>query len=197
MATMKVNLAGRPRSPDAEEKICNAAIELVAKIGYADTTIEKIAEKAKVAKTTIYRRWVSKAAMMVSVYERFVQPEIQIIGELSFREEMSQILHAVFAIYHKTSADIILGGLIAEAQNNPDTMTALKCGVIQQRRDILTNVISRAIQSNELSASLNEQDISDLIVAMIWHRLLTNRQHLNSAFIETMINYVMAIGNPE
>src|SRR5712664_544992 len=56
---------GRPRSAQANRAIIDAIVELLVDRGYREVTIEAVAARAGVAKTTIYRRWPSKAEMVV------------------------------------------------------------------------------------------------------------------------------------
>ncbi|MDB0047732.1 TetR/AcrR family transcriptional regulator [Porticoccaceae bacterium] len=185
---------GRPRSLEVDESILNAAADLVSERGYAATSIESIATRAKVGKPAIYRRWNSKAVMMTAVYQHLVPPQELKSDADSFSNEFRHLLKNLFALYRNTSAGQVLAGLIADAQNDPQTMEALMHGVIHERRVILIESVSRGVQRGELSESLNLKEINDLIVAMIWHRLLTECSKLNSAFIENIISTVIAIG---
>ena len=56
---------GRPRSAQADQAIIDAIVDLLVDRGYREVTIEAVAARAGVAKTTIYRRWPSKAEMVV------------------------------------------------------------------------------------------------------------------------------------
>jgi len=56
---------GRPRSAQADRAIIDAIVDLLVNRGYREVTIEAVAARAGVAKTTIYRRWPSKAEMVV------------------------------------------------------------------------------------------------------------------------------------
>ena len=187
-------LIGRPRSLEVDESIMSAAADLVGERGYAGTSIESIAVRAKVGKPAIYRRWGSKAVMMTAVYQHLVPPQELKSDADSFSDEFRHLLKILFALYRNTSAGQILAGLIADAQNDPKTMEALRHGVIHERRVILIESVSRGVARGELSDSLDLKEVNDLIVAMIWHRLLTERSKLNSAFIENIINTVIAIG---
>lgn len=55
---------GRPRRAGADEAILLAARELLEAVGYAAFTIDVIAERTGIAKTTIYRRWPTKGALV-------------------------------------------------------------------------------------------------------------------------------------
>ncbi|WP_210586847.1 TetR/AcrR family transcriptional regulator [Streptomyces sp. GESEQ-35] len=56
------------RSEKSRRAIYDAAIELVAEVGYPRTTIEGIAARAGVGKQTIYRWWTSKADVLLEAF---------------------------------------------------------------------------------------------------------------------------------
>src|ERR671929_593448 len=55
---------GRPRDPALDTRIVEAAVALIAEVGYDGATVEAIAERAGVGKPTIYRRWAGKAEIV-------------------------------------------------------------------------------------------------------------------------------------
>src|ERR671929_1968498 len=55
---------GRPRDPALDARILEAAVALIAEVGYDGATVEGIAERAGVGKPTIYRRWAGKAEIV-------------------------------------------------------------------------------------------------------------------------------------
>ena len=185
---------GRPRSLQTETNILESAARLVAEYGYAATSIEKVAANAGVGKASIYRRWSSKAAMMIRVY-RWLVPEESLQSKSGiFEEDFRHLLKKLFKSYRDCPSGIILIGIIAESQSNQEAMSALKHGVIQERRVILTEILKQGIASGELGKGINLIEITDLITAMIWHRLLTDRRNLNSAFINSIMKTIIAVG---
>lgn len=58
---------GRPRSERSEQAILHATRDLLAEIGVRGLTVEAVAARAGVAKTTVYRRWRSKEDLALSV----------------------------------------------------------------------------------------------------------------------------------
>ena len=63
------NTQGRPRDPSVDQAILRAALELFVEHGIAGASIEKIAKQAGVAKTSIYRRWTSREALLAQAIE--------------------------------------------------------------------------------------------------------------------------------
>jgi AcrR family transcriptional regulator len=57
---------GRPRREGADEEILAVARELLRERGYGAFTVDTIAERTGIAKTTIYRRWPSKGALVAA-----------------------------------------------------------------------------------------------------------------------------------
>jgi len=185
---------GRPRSLQTETNILDSVKRLVPEYGYAATSIEKVAANAGVGKASIYRRWGSKAAMMISVY-RWLVPEESLQSKSDcFEKNFHYLLNKLFKSYRDSPSGIILIGIIAESQSNQETLSALKHGVIQERRVLLTEILKQGIASGKLHKGINLIEITDLITAMIWHRLLTDRSNLNSVFIDLIIKTVIAVG---
>src|ERR1017187_7822073 len=59
---------GRPRSEEADRAILRAATELLAERGLHGLSIEEVASRAGVAKTTIYRRWHSRGTLALDAF---------------------------------------------------------------------------------------------------------------------------------
>jgi AcrR family transcriptional regulator len=60
---------GRPRDEGADDKILDAARVLLAEAGFAAFSVDVIAERTGIAKTTIYRRWATKGALVAATLD--------------------------------------------------------------------------------------------------------------------------------
>lgn len=54
---------GRPRREGTDEELLATAAALLRERGYRDFTVDAVAERTGIAKTTIYRRWPTKGAL--------------------------------------------------------------------------------------------------------------------------------------
>src|SRR5215475_3701301 len=82
---------GRPRSPAADEAILDATVELLGELGFLALTIEAVAARAGVAKTTIYRRWPTKDDLLFDAVACIKGPPIDPPGE-SVRSDLLWML---------------------------------------------------------------------------------------------------------
>src|SRR5512147_2749500 len=74
----------RPRvEGDREQEILDAALEVLGEVGYDRLTMDAVAQRAKASKATLYRRWSSKARLVVEALARTKGvPEIPDTGDL-------------------------------------------------------------------------------------------------------------------
>jgi len=182
----------RPRSPDTDQRIFAAAAKLVAEHGYADTALEAVAREAGVGKTTLYRRWPSKPALMAACYAHLVPAGDFGADTGSFAGDLTHLLGHLFRRYRATPAARILAGLIARAQDNPETLTALHGGIIEGRRDIITEAARRALGRGERLQVATPEQANDLVVALVWHRLLTDPNGLDDAYADHIVRTLLA-----
>src|SRR5271168_3505369 len=85
---------GRPRSQVADRAILTAAAELLADRGLAAMSIEEVAARAGVGKTTIYRRWPSKGLLALDAFVTSFREEQPLPDTGTLRGDLLAALHA-------------------------------------------------------------------------------------------------------
>src|SRR4051812_30241495 len=115
---------GRPRSEHADRAILTAALEILRDDGYRAVTMDAVAKRAGVARTTIYRRWSSSASILVDV---LIELGTQVAPAPSggdplraIRLEMRRI-----AAVSATLPGQLLSAILGEAQHDPEIRRAL------------------------------------------------------------------------
>src|SRR6266436_10160361 len=88
---------GRPRDEEARNAILRASLSLVKESGYRSLTIEKIARRAGTGKTTIYRWWSSKAAVVGEAFMSSISREtaFPFVSGVSARETIRRQMRAL------------------------------------------------------------------------------------------------------
>ena len=183
---------GRPRSPEADRAILAATVELLAERGLAAMSIEEVAARAGVGKTTIYRRWPSKGllaldAFVASFREEQAQPDT---GTL--RGDMLSALRAWVRAVTQTPMGSMLTGLIAEAQHDPELRGAWRDRVLEPLREQHRMMLDRAIARGEIAASVDREVVLDLFFGAAEHRLLLGHLPMTDGFIAEVVDVILA-----
>ena len=179
---------GRPRREGADAQILGMTLEVLEEKGYADLTVDEVAERTKVAKTTIYRRWPSKgalvAAAMATRVTPFVPPDT---GTLE-----GDLLAVATRAHMILSGELgrIFAGLMGEAQLDPDLHEIMLTST-RQRRQMYEGVVRRGIERGELAADVDAELLIDLVVGAMWNRLLITRGALRDSLPREIVQMVL------
>src|SRR5437763_5533947 len=99
---------GRPRRAEADAEILDAALAILRTGGYRELSLDEVARRAGTAKSSIYRRWPSKAALAAEIVRREM-PTPEGDAALAFDALMNAPMGGVVA------------SLIGEAQESAET----------------------------------------------------------------------------
>ena len=175
-----------PRAVRSRRVIINAAVELLAEHGFAGTTIEAIAARSGAAKTTVYRHWPDKRAVLLAAVEAMVPsaaaPDSGTLrGDLvGFGLDLAQIISTP-----PTSA--LVPALIDAAERDPEIAELLADFTAQRRRPVHT-AVERAVERGEVEAGRDAGLIEGLLLGPIFYRRLLSRQPVTEAFVESVVD---------
>src|ERR1700761_4243764 len=110
---------GRPRSEQADRAILQAAAQVLAERGLAGMSIEEVASRAGVGKTTIYRRWTSRGALALDAFLADFQGQQPLPDTGSLRGDLRSSLRAWVRAVTRTPVGRILPDLIGQIQHDP------------------------------------------------------------------------------
>ena len=160
-----------------------AAGELVQKHGYRGTTIEAIAARSGVAKTTIYRWWSNRAVLVV---ELLLQRADRAAPPAALGKDMLRGIHDEMqrvAVAAQGEIGRLLQSLVAEAQHDPEVREALVKGLFAPRRAATAEVIRAAQDSGLLRADVHPATIGDLLFGPFFYRSLIRQEPVSPEFV--------------
>jgi AcrR family transcriptional regulator len=173
---------GRPRDVRADAAIAAAVAELLAEVGYGALTIEGVAARAGVAKTTIYRRFAGvepddttigdlKARMVAGALAVRARSTLAAADTGSLRGDL---LAHLGAISHALGSPIgqAIAGLVVGAGRTPELAAGLRHGFVAARRAEVAELLARAAARGELRDGLDHELVIDLLVGPLWYRAL-------------------------
>jgi AcrR family transcriptional regulator len=173
--------AGRPRSAEADQAIARATLELLAVEGLRGLSVEGVAAKAGVGKTTIYRRYAGKrelvAAALASVLgEGAVAPDTG-----SVRSDLRALAKLRLASLRRTGGHILMPRLLVDSADDPDLHRLIRRAFVDPGREAVKAVLRRAVERGELRADLDLELAVDLLHGSFVYRLLISRSDLRAS----------------
>lgn len=185
------SVRGRPRNKEADQRILKAALELVQSVGFRAVAMEAIAEKAGVARTTVYRRWPNKATIVMDALMMDVEPEISFPAGASplesLRTQMSLLARAF-----RSSRGVLVRSLLAEAQFDSELKEAFLTRWILKRRAAATAVIRAAVAAGELAESTNPEVLLDVLYGGLYYWLLIGRKPPTEQHVQALWSTVIS-----
>jgi AcrR family transcriptional regulator len=186
---------GRPRSGAAHAAILSAAIALTREVGYDALSIEGIAERAGVGKTTIYRHWPSKELVIAEaiggIVRRIPQPELG-----GVRAEVRQLMRSVTAMYRDPATGALLSGLVAAMARSAIVADAVRAGFHGLMRDALRQVLRRGITRGELRRTTDVELALDMLAGPLFYRYLMLGLPVSDRYTNTVLDAVLRAFGP-
>lgn len=184
------DVPGRPRSQRARRAVLDAARALFDEGGYAAATVEAIADRSGVAKTTIYRSWPNRASLLVDVLVEVaaaVAPPPE--GRDPLRALRSELRRTAVAANGLTGR--LLTSLLGEAQQDLEVRTALLRGLFHPRRQASADAIRRAQAAGALRSDAPPHVAVDLLFGPLFFRMFVQHEPVSEAFVKQTLQFVL------
>jgi AcrR family transcriptional regulator len=176
-----------PRVARSRRAILDAAVELLVEHGFAGATVEAIAARSGAAKTTIYRQWPDKHAVLRAAVESIV-PSAAPSDTGSLRGDLVAFAHDLDGILHTPPTSALIPGLIDAAERDPG-LAAVLADFTAQRRKPVHEAVARAVERGEIGEA---GFVADLFLGPLFYRRLLSREPLDEAFIERVVDAALA-----
>lgn len=188
---------GRPRSAQAHKAILDAALELLAQEGFQGLSIEDIAARAGVGKTTIYRRWSSKDELVIDAIHE-IQVDLTTVDTGNFRNDLVILFKAANQgiMTHPLLPQLVLR-LISEFQANPEIFQVFLTQLLIPRIQRFMYMVEQAQARGEIRRDIDWTLALELISGPIFihllisHYLAPSMSSSDDKWIEQMIDAVM------
>ncbi|WP_338448337.1 TetR/AcrR family transcriptional regulator [Niallia oryzisoli] len=186
----KQHSPGRPRSEASKTAILEATVELLEESGYAALTIEAIASRAGVGKSTIYRWWSNKDFVIFDAFLLSTETTLFFLEEGSLRENFRQQLQSLATTLNSALGRTVVG-LVAGSGDKSEIAAAFHNHFLKSRREDAKRVIKRAITEGEIQFTPNLDIVADMFYGPVYYRLLIQKKNVDSTFIDTLVDQVM------
>src|SRR5271154_5025050 len=137
-----------PRVERSRMVVLRAAVEELADVGYGAFTIESVAARARVAKSTIYRHWPDKLSLLADAVETFHEQVAPGINGAPPRERVERLIRHVAEIVVDSTFSRCIPALIEGAERDP-RVREFHHRYSAERRQALIDVIAEGVASGD------------------------------------------------
>ena len=166
-----------PRVERSRIVILEAVVGELADKGYGGVTIESVAARAGVGKSTIYRHWPDKLALIADAFETFHVQMVPDLGNRTARESVELLLSHVAEVVLDSTWSRCIPALIEGAERDP-RVQAFHHRYNAERRQALIELIARGVDAGEFRSGLDPELATVALLGAIFYRRLMTAEPL-------------------
>jgi len=184
---------GRRRDPSRDTDILQAALDVLAETGYDAMTVDMVAARAKAGKATLYRRWSSKAELVIDAVACMKRNAIDydhLPDTGTLRGDLVAMIkpHAIEDGERKLQ---IMAGLVSMLSRDPDLAVAVNAAIVEPRAQVNRILMRRAAERGEISADRDIETLSLVTPSMAAYRVLVLHKPVDREFLISLIDGVL------
>jgi AcrR family transcriptional regulator len=181
---------GRPRSEEARQAALDATVDLVLEVGVDGLTFEEVAARSGVAKSTLYRHFGSKQAMVVAAATTcFVEMGTPDTGDLA--TDLRSIFERAKGDDEAHRIPDLMPALIA-ASDRDEALHRLLLDVLEERRRPIRTVLQLAQLRGEIGRDVDLDLALTLLLGPFTQRRMVDRVEITPEFADEVITHVVA-----
>lgn len=171
-------------------EVLAATLELFAEQGYAGLSVEAVAARANVNKTTVYRRWPTKAELVAAALYSLRDEDPPPPDTGSLEQDLLRVVEHLATSLVTPRKRAIMSAFVL-GNTDPD-LRALLRRMREQRPAIPAVIFERALARGELPKGSNVQLIASALLGPLHTTVIIKREPLDRPFIQGLVRLVVA-----
>jgi len=182
--------AARPRvEGDRELEILEAALAVLADVGYDRLTMDAVATRAKASKATLYRRWTTKAALVIdALLSQKTMPEVPDTGSLR-----GDLLEAFCGFGGMLDGEAVatLSSVLTAITRDAEFAREFRTRVIAPKLEVSRTIYERAVDRGEVRADLDVSLFGPALAGILLHRAYLLGEVPTAGLIESVVDQII------
>ena len=178
-----------PRVERSRRVILEAVLDELGDVGYGALTIEGVAARAGVGKSTIYRHWAGKLALVEDAFRTLKAP-VRVPEEGTLRERVTEVLGQVACMVEESTYSACMPALIEAAEHDPQVRD-LHRRFSAERRAVVVDLLADAVENGELPPDTDPGLLGDALVGPILLRRLMLFEPLDPAIVPKLVDQLL------
>jgi AcrR family transcriptional regulator len=179
-----------------EKAILDATRELLAEGGVGRLTVEGVAARSGVAKTTIYRRWRSRDELALAVLLKMVEQIVAVPDLGDVRAELVGFVDGAVRILRDSLMGRVMQGLASDLATDPELGRSFRSQVVAYRVSEVRRVLERAIERGEVRPDIDTDLVHEMLFGPVYYRLLLSGGELDPNFAAGIVDTILPALRP-
>jgi AcrR family transcriptional regulator len=159
--------------------------------GYAALSVENVAQRAGVHKTTVYRRWVDRDSLLVDALAGHLATDIPVPDTGAIETDLRALARTLVQTFTSPTGQAILAAMFTGAAHLPE-IAAARRHVFDDRLTRAEPVVARAIERGELPRDTDAAELLKTLAAPIYLRLLITAEPVDEATADQAVRITLA-----
>jgi AcrR family transcriptional regulator len=178
------------RGAAREAAICDAALELLAEVGYDRMSMDAVASRARASKATIYRRWPGKRELVLDAVRSRGPAELSPPDTGTLRGDIVATLRVMAdGIGGQDAA--LMAGVLRAMRSTPDLAYCVRAEVLEKKRYIGRTLVARAVARGELPTDADPEVWHEVGASLMFFRILVTGEPVDDAFLTHVADDVL------
>ena len=178
-----------PRIERSRRLILSAALELLGEVGYGSLTIEGVAARAGVGKSTIYRHWPGRLELVEDAI-RLLKADVSSPAGGPVRDRVVALLQSVATSLADSTWSRCLPAIIDAAERDPEVL-AIHRRLACERREVLVGLLAEGVATGEIAAGTDLCLLAETLVGPIIVRRLLFHEPFDPEAVPRLVDQVI------
>lgn len=179
-----------PRIERSRQVILEAALDELGALGYGSFTIESVAARAGVGKSTIYRHWPDKLALIADAFQTFHVQRGPDIASGSPRERVERVVRHVAEVVVSSTFSACIPALIDAAERDRD-LRKFHHRFQREARQPLISLIEAGVTSGDFPAWIDPELAALALLGAVFYRRLMSSEPLEPERAGALVDTVL------
>jgi AcrR family transcriptional regulator len=188
---MSGKAAPDPRVLVSRERVLTATLDLLMEAGLGDLTIDDISRRSGVAKTTIYRHWAGRSALVIDACSQMTDGQEAPPDTGSLDGDLRAVLTGIADLLGTARWSSILPSIIDAAEHDPE-FAGLHSRIQRGHAAPLRAALDRAALREEIPPAADRNAIAAALLGPLFYRRWFSREQIDAEFLEMIIQNAIA-----
>jgi AcrR family transcriptional regulator len=179
---------GSPWSP-REAELLAVTLRLLQEHGYDRLTVDEVASAARASKATVYRRWPSKAELVLAAFIEGVRQVAVPPDTGTLRGDLLRLGEVCCQETRQLASTI--RGVLVEVSRNPALNEVMQRQFIEQRKALIRHVLQQAVARGEIDAAAITDELWDLLPGYLIFRSIMPGRPPTRRTVQVLVDEVV------